>query len=193
MSSPIISKELQAGIRQAQELAKAMHHEYLTLEHLLLALLSAPGCTEALRACGVQMSRLSKRLTAFLEESVEQLPPHSKREPQHTIGVERVLQRAALHALSAEQKYMDGMDVIIAMFREEDSFALYSLEEEGLTRLTLLNYVSHGISPESPPSMEGEEEEPKTPPSPPWKAIAWTCSPRPKPAAWTLSSAAARS
>ncbi|MCL2179396.1 MAG: ATP-dependent Clp protease ATP-binding subunit ClpA [Proteobacteria bacterium] len=157
MPTPIIAKELQSSIRKAQELAKSMHHEYLTLEHLLLGLLYAPSCMQALRACGVQLPRLSQRLTTFLEASVEQLPPNSKREPQHTIGVERVLQRAALHALSAEQKYMDGMDVIIAMFKEEDSNALYFLEEEGLTRLALLNYVSHGISPEPSP-MEDEEE-----------------------------------
>ena len=167
MSAPLIARELQEGIRKAHVLAAAMQHEYLTVEHLLLGLLSSPSCTEALRACGVKVERLSERLTSFLEKSVERLPENATRASQNTLGVERVLQRAAVHAVSANQKYMEATDVIIAMFKEKDSHALFLLEEEGLTRLALLNYVSHGISPShSSPEEAGEEDDERPSKSP---------------------------
>ncbi|MFZ5443987.1 MAG: ATP-dependent Clp protease ATP-binding subunit ClpA [Myxococcota bacterium] len=145
MASPIIAKELQASIRFALSEAKRMRHEYLTLEHLLLGLLRDPRTLEVLKACGAKPDRLKTRLDTFLAETVEKLADGVEAEPQQTIGVERVLQRAAFHALSAEQKVMDSADVLIALFREADSQALFFLKEEGLTRYDLLNYVSHGI------------------------------------------------
>ncbi len=148
MASPIIAKELQASIRFALSEAKRMRHEYLTLEHLLLGLLRDPRTLEVVKACGGKPERLKTRVEKFLEETVERLPEDSDAEPQQTIGVERVLQRAAYHALSAEQKVMDSADVLIALFREADSQALFLLKEEGITRYDLLNYVSHGIKKE---------------------------------------------
>ncbi len=148
MASPIIAKELQASIRFALSEAKRMRHEYLTLEHLLLGLLRDPRTGEVIKACGGKADRLKGRLESFLTETVERLPDDTEAEPQQTIGVERVLQRAAFHALSAEQKVMDSADVLIALFREVDSQALFFLKEEGITRYDLLNYVSHGIKKE---------------------------------------------
>ena len=145
MASPIIAKELQASIRFALSEAKRMRHEYLTLEHLLLGLLRDPRTLEVVKACGGKPDRMKTRLEKFLEETVEKLADDVEAEPQQTIGVERVLQRAAFHALSAEQKVMDSADVLIAIFREVDSQALFFLKEEGITRYDLLNYVSHGI------------------------------------------------
>jgi ATP-dependent Clp protease ATP-binding subunit ClpA len=148
MASPIIAKELQASIRTALAEATGMRHEYLTLEHLLLGLLVDPRAIEILKACGAKADSIKKKVTAFLKESVEQLPEGVEAEPQQTIGVERVLQRAAWHALSAEQKVMDSGDVLVAIFREADSQALHILKEEGLTRYDVLNYISHGIKKE---------------------------------------------
>ncbi len=145
MASPIIAKELQASIRFALSEATRLKHEYLTLEHLVLGLLRDPRTIEVLRACGAKPERLKQKLEKFLEETVEKLPEDVDAEPQQTIGVERVLQRAAFHALSAEQKVMDSGDVLIALFREAESQALFYLKEEGVTRYDLLNYVSHGI------------------------------------------------
>ncbi|MGV3623862.1 MAG: ATP-dependent Clp protease ATP-binding subunit ClpA [Archangium sp.] len=145
MASPIIAKELQASIRFALSEAKRMRHEYLTLEHLLLGLLRDPRTLEVVKACGGKPDRMKTRLEKFLEETVEKLADDVDADPQQTIGVERVLQRAAFHALSAEQKVMDSADVLIAIFREVDSQALFFLKEEGITRYDLLNYVSHGI------------------------------------------------
>ena len=131
MASPIIAKELQASIRFSLNEAKRMRHEYLTLEHLLLGLLRDPRCLEVLKACGSRPERLKQKLERFLEETVERLPEGVNAEPQQTIGVERVLQRAAFHALSAEQKVMDSADVLVALFREDASQALFFLKEEG--------------------------------------------------------------
>jgi len=154
VATPLIAKELQASFRQAIADAKSMRHEYLTLEHLLLALTREPKTQKILVACGANVKRLRQRLEKFLAETVERLPDSVSAEPQQTIGIERVLQRAAIHALSAEQKVIEGGDVLVAMFREDESHALFLLQQEGITRLDLLNYLSHGIAKGS----EGEEE-----------------------------------
>jgi ATP-dependent Clp protease ATP-binding subunit ClpA len=165
VATPLIAKELQASFRQALQDAKAMRHEYLTLEHLLLALSKEAKTQKVLTACGASVKRLRQRLETFLKETVEKLPEGVSAEPQQTIGIERVLQRAAIHALSADQKVIEGGDVLVAMFREDESHALYLLQQEGITRLDLLNFLSHGITkvgdgddePEGQPS--GPEEE----------------------------------
>ncbi len=156
MAGPLIAKELQTSFRNALEEARKMRHEYLTLEHLLLALTKDTRTREVLKACGANVKRLQERLETFLEETVERLPEDAEADPQQTIGVERVLHRAAMHALSAEQKVIDGGDVLVAIFREEESHALYLLQQEGVTRLDLLNYISHGITKEGIPSERGE-------------------------------------
>jgi len=146
VATPLIAKELQASFRHALAEARRRRHEYLTLEHLLLALLRDARSKEVLTACGASLPRLQKRLEEFLDETTERLPEGVEADPQQTIGVERVLQRAAVHALSAEQKVIDGGDVLVALFREDDSHALFLLQQEGITRLDLLNFVSHGVS-----------------------------------------------
>ncbi len=151
MASPIIAKELQASIRFALNEAKRMRHEYLTLEHLLLGLLRDPRTLEVLKAVGAKVERIKGKLEKFLEETVERLPDESDAEPQQTLGVERVLQRAAFHALSAEQKVMDSSDVLVAIFREADSQALFFIKEEGVTRYDILNFVSHGVRKDGEP------------------------------------------
>ena len=168
MAGPQIAKELQTSFRNALDEAARMRHEYLTLEHLLLALTKDARTREVLKACGANLKRLQERLESFLKETVERLPDGVEAEPQQTIGVERVLHRAAVHALSAEQKVIDGGDILVALFREEESHALYLLQEEGISRLDLLNYISHGVSKdgetespdgESRPAAAGDEDE----------------------------------
>ncbi|SEU36563.1 ATP-dependent Clp protease ATP-binding subunit ClpA [Stigmatella erecta] len=156
MAGPQIAKELQTSFRKALEEARRMQHEYLTLEHLLLALTKDARTREVLKGCGANVKRLEERLEAFLEETVERLPEDADGEPQQTIGVERVLHRAAMHALSAEQKVIDGGDVLVALFREDESQALYFLQQEGVTRLDLLNFISHGITKEGADIKGGE-------------------------------------
>ena len=178
-----------------------MRHEYLTLEHLLLALTREPSTREVLDACGANVKRLRERLENFLDETVERLPEGVDAEPQQTIGVERVLQRAAIHALSAEQKVIDGGDVLVAIFREEESHALYLLQQEGVTRLDLLNYISHGISKDGPtartraraPGGLGDDEDGGSRKEPARGLHREPQRSRPRRAASTRSSAARRS
>src|SRR5499433_3848264 len=149
-----------------------MHHEYLTLEHLLLALLKDVKTRQVLTGCGANIRRLQKRLEEFLEQTVERMPAGVEADPQQTISVERVLQRAAIHALSAEQKIIDGGDVLVAIFREEESHALYLLQQEGVSRLDVLNYVSHGLPKEGfGPEGQQEDEEGASPAGDPLEAF----------------------
>jgi len=142
MASPLIAKELQASFRQAMTDAKAMRHEHLTVEHLLFALTREPKSKRILVACGADVKRLRQRLEKFLLETVDRLPDSVNAEPQQTIGLERVLQWAAIHALSADQNVIEGVDVLVAMFREDESHALFLLQQEGITQLDLLNYLN---------------------------------------------------
>jgi ATP-dependent Clp protease ATP-binding subunit ClpA len=155
VAAPLIAKELRESFLHAVEEAKRMRHEYLTLEHLLYALTKDARTREILRACRASIPRLQKRLEQYLMETVEQLPEGTEADPQQTIAVERVLQRATIHALSAEQKSIDGGDVLVSMYREADSQAVFLLRQEGVERLDILNYISHGITKDEGGGEEG--------------------------------------
>ncbi len=164
MSAPSITADLQASLRQAIDEARKRRHEYLTLEHLLLALLDNPQVAKMLRDLGADIDYLRRELQQFLAEALETLPAGVHRPPEETPGIQRVLQRAAVHALSAERNTIDGPAVLVAFFREPSCHALYLLEQQGLTRLDVLRYVSHGLNPEGvggvrPGSEGGEERE----------------------------------
>ncbi len=145
-SQPTVTKELQAALRRAVHEAETLRHEYVTLEHLLLAFLGDEWTRKALRSCGADVKRLERGLRDALDETQERVPGSQRIEVQQTLGVTRVLQRAAMHAISAEQKAIDVGSVIISFYREEESQALYLLQKEGVTRMDLINYYSHGIS-----------------------------------------------
>ena len=163
MSAPSITSDLQASLRQAIEEARKRRHEYLTLEHLLLALLDNPEVARMLDALGADIETLRRELQQFLAEALETLPAGVHKPPEETPGIQRVLQRAAVHALSAERSSIDGPAVLVAFFREPSCHALYLLEQQGLTRLDVLRYVSHGLNPEGVggvgPSGDGSSEE----------------------------------
>jgi len=164
MSAPSITTDLQASLRQAIEEARKRRHEYLTLEHLLLALLDNPEVARMLEALGADIETLRRELQQFLAEALETLPAGVHKPPEETPGIQRVLQRAAVHALSAERSSIDGPAVLVAFFREPSCHALYLLEQQGLTRLDVLRYVSHGLNPEgvggvTPGHEHGDERE----------------------------------
>jgi ATP-dependent Clp protease ATP-binding subunit ClpA len=142
---PTVTKELQSALRSAVEMAEEARHEYVTLEHVLLAFLQDDWAKRALKACGANLKRLEKKLRAYLADNVEKLPPGQALEVQQTLGVNRVLQRAAIHVMSSEQQTIDVASVLVAMFREQESHAVFLMGEEGVSRLDLLNYVSHGV------------------------------------------------
>jgi ATP-dependent Clp protease ATP-binding subunit ClpA len=136
------------------------------LEHLLYALLQDKDAHSAIVNCGGDIDRLRKGLEEFFQTHLETLPGASDHQPQQTLSFHRVLQRAVIHAQSAEKKEINGSNLLIAMFREPDSYAVYLLQEQGITRFDLVNYISHGISKiatgeEWPQSEEEQSEEEK--------------------------------
>src|SRR5438477_3554395 len=139
-----ITKELESSLRLAFAEAKARRHEHVTLEHLLYALLRDPVATRILRACGARLVELKRDLESHLAESQPQLPEGSERDPEQTRAFQRVLERAAMQVQSSGKETIDGGNVLVALYRERDSHALYLLEKQGVTRLDLLRYISHG-------------------------------------------------
>src|SRR5262245_55026868 len=165
----MITKELEAVLKAAVGEAKSRRHEYVCVEHLLYALLQDRTASRTIVSCGGDLERLRKELMEFFDTQLETLPKGKEREPQQTLGFHRVLQRAVIHAQSAEKPEVHGGDLLAAIFREHDSYAVYLLEQQGVTRFDVINYISHGISKTgtgeewgtSPAEEEKEEERPR--------------------------------
>jgi ATP-dependent Clp protease ATP-binding subunit ClpA len=157
----MISKELEGTLNTALREAKNRRHEYVCLEHLLYALLQDKDARTAIVNCGGDIDRLRKSLEEFFQSHLETLPAGVDHQPQQTLSFHRVLQRAVIHAQSAEKKEINGGNLLIAMFREPDSHAVYLLQEQGITRFDLVNYISHGISkiPATEEWSPGEDEQ----------------------------------
>ncbi|HKA55049.1 MAG TPA: Clp protease N-terminal domain-containing protein, partial [Candidatus Binatia bacterium] len=151
-----ISRELELTLTLAVDEARRRRHEFLCLEHVLYALTFDEAVANILRHCGGDIKALQRDLEKFFKENLEQLPEKAGEvEPQQTLGFQRVLQRAAAHVQSSGKDVLEGRNLLVALFREENSHALYLLNKQGITRLDVLNYISHGIS-----KTPVEEEEP---------------------------------
>jgi len=159
----MLSKELEYSINLAFKEARSKRHEFLTVEHLLLALLDNPSAAEVLRACAADLGRLKTDLSKFLAENTPLLANDDSRETQPTLGFQRVLQRAVLHVQSSGKKEVTGANVLVAIFGEQESHAIYLLKQQDISRLDVVNYISHGISKVSDEPQEsaspGESEE----------------------------------
>ena len=142
----MFSKELELSISQAYQEAREQRHEYLTVEHMLLALLDNASALGILSACGADVAALEKDIRKVLEDTVPVLPEDDSRDTQPTIGFQRVLQRALYHVQSAGKDEVLGANVLVAIFSEKDSYANYLLNRYDVTRLDVVNYISHGIS-----------------------------------------------
>ena len=142
----MLSKDLEFTLTQAFHQAREQRHEYMTVEHLLLSLIDNPSAAKVLRACGADEGRLRSDIAAFIEETIPLIPQGDKRETQPTIGFQRVLQRAVFHVQSAGKKEVTGANVLVALFGEQDSQAVYLLNRQDISRLDVVNYISHGIS-----------------------------------------------
>ncbi len=164
----MISRELELTFAAAVKEAKARRHEFFTLEHILFALLHDAAARRILYHCGADLEELKRRIEKFLTERIEMLPEGMDQDPIQTIGVQRVLQRAIMHVQGAEKRQVEAADILAAMFYEEHSHAIYFLKSQGITRLDVLNYISHGISKIGEPNDgdENEEPEPKCCPTP---------------------------
>jgi ATP-dependent Clp protease ATP-binding subunit ClpA len=126
--------------------ARQKQHEFITVEHLLLAMLDNPSAAEVLKACGVDLEELRGVLTDFINEHTPRLAPHSDADTQPTQGFQRVIQRAILHVQSSGKKEVTGANVLVAIFGEKESHAVYFLNQRGVTRLDVVNYIAHGIT-----------------------------------------------
>jgi ATP-dependent Clp protease ATP-binding subunit ClpA len=162
----MLSKELEYTLNLAFRGAREKRHEFVTVEHLLLGLLGEPAASRVLRACGADLDKLKAELTAFIEQNTPVLPPHEDRDTQPTLGFQRVLQRAVFHVQSSGKKEVTGANVLVAIFGERESQAVYFLNRHDVTRLDVVNFLSHGIakspgqedSEESSGSSQGDEE-----------------------------------
>ncbi len=142
----MLSNELEYCLNDAFHQAREARHEYLTVEHLLLAILDTPKVREVLRACGADLAKLKQELKDHLEQSTPRLEEGEEREVQPTLGFQRVLQRAVFHVQSSGKKEVGVANVLVAIFSEKQSHAVYLLNRQHVTRLDVVNYISHGLS-----------------------------------------------
>ncbi|MFB0935375.1 MAG: AAA family ATPase, partial [Propionivibrio sp.] len=156
----MIAQELEISLHMAFVEARQKRHEFITVEHLLLALLDNPSAAETLRACGGNIELLRKDLGRFIEEHTPSIEGKDDIDTQPTLGFQRVIQRAILHVQSSGKKEVNGANVLVAIFGEKDSHAVYYLQKQSITRLDVVNFISHGISkvPQQPARSEPEAE-----------------------------------
>jgi ATP-dependent Clp protease ATP-binding subunit ClpA len=145
-SGVMISRELQITLQLAMTEALNRRHEYVCLEHLLYAMLHDVTTSNILQHCGADLESLKKKLQKFLDEELERIPKGEHLQPHYANGVQRALQRAALHAQSAGHSEINGAQVLVAMFHESESQAILLLQEQGVTRFDVINFISHGVS-----------------------------------------------
>lgn len=142
----MLSQELEFSLNSAFRDARSRAHEFITVEHLLVALLDNPSAAKVLRACGGQVDELRRSLSNFLEENVPPLDKEDNADAQPTVGFQRVIQRAVLHVQGVGKKEVTGANVLVAIFGEKDSHAVYFLHKQNISRFDVVNYISHGIS-----------------------------------------------
>jgi len=156
----MLSKELELTLNEAFHHARSHRHEFMTVEHLLLALLDNEAAVEVLRACGADMEELREALTQFIDDSTPLLPEDGERDTQPTLGFQRVLQRAVFSVQSSGNKEVTGANVLVAIFNEQESQAVYLLNSQDVHRLDVVNFIAHGISQveDNDPAAEQRED-----------------------------------
>jgi ATP-dependent Clp protease ATP-binding subunit ClpA len=154
----VLSNELETCLNSAFQMAREGRHEFLTVEHLLLAILDTPRVTEVLRACGGDTPRLATELREHIEQTSPRLPEGDDREVQPTLGFQRVLQRAVFHVQSSGRKEVGVANVLVAIFSEKQSHAVFLLNRQDVARLDVVNYISHGMSKIADERAEPKEE-----------------------------------
>jgi len=166
----MIAQELEVSLHMAFMEARQKRHEFITVEHLLLAMLDNPSAAEVLRACGANTDELRRGLADFITEHTPTVTGSEEVDTQPTLGFQRVIQRAILHVQSSGKKEVTGANVLVAIFGEKDSHAVYFLNQQGVSRLDVVNFISHGVSkvpqgstarPDATPEA-GEEAAPAT-------------------------------
>ncbi|MHC9035654.1 Clp protease N-terminal domain-containing protein, partial [Cobetia marina] len=143
----MLSKELELTLNTAFTVARSKRHEFMTVEHLLLALLDNASASDVLRACGANLDKLRVDLQDFINSTTPLIPEEQEdRETQPTLGFQRVLQRAVFHVQSSGKSEVTGANVLVAIFSEQESQAVYFLKQQNVARVDAVNYIAHGIS-----------------------------------------------
>jgi len=142
----MLSRDLEVTLNSAFKRAREVRHEYMTVEHLLLGLLDNASAVQVLNACGAELAILRAELEKFVTETTPVLPDESERDTQPTLGFQRVLQRAVFHVQSSGKQEVTGANVLVAIFSEQESQAVYFLKQQEIARIDVVNYISHGIS-----------------------------------------------
>jgi ATP-dependent Clp protease ATP-binding subunit ClpA len=161
----MIAQELEVSLHMAFVEARQQRHEFITVEHLLLALLDNPSAAEVLRACSANVDDLRASLTNFIKDNTPQVAGTDDVDTQPTLGFQRVIQRAIMHVQSTGngKKEVTGANVLVAIFGEKDSHAVYYLHQQGVTRLDVVNFIAHGIKKSDPPeAVKGAGEAPSS-------------------------------
>jgi ATP-dependent Clp protease ATP-binding subunit ClpA len=161
----MIAQELEVSLHMAFVEARQKRHEFITVEHLLLALCDNPSASEVLKACAAKIDELKKALSDFVMQHTPTVAGTGEVDTQPTLGFQRVIQRAILHVQSSGKKEVTGANVLVAIYGEKDSHAVYFLHQQGVSRLDVVNYISHGITkaPQAPGSREEGEQEAEAP------------------------------
>lgn len=152
----MIAQELEVSLHMAFVEARQKRHEFITVEHLLLALLDNPSAIEVLKACAADIEELRRELSNFINEHTPKVDDLEEVDTQPTLGFQRVIQRAILHVQSSGKKEVTGANVLVAIFGEKDSHAVYFLQRQRISRLDVVNFISHGISKSQQPAGQGQ-------------------------------------
>jgi len=155
----MISQELEVSLHMAFMDARQKRHELITVEHLLMAMMDNPSAQEVLKACGANFESLKKDLHSHIEEHTPIVNGENEVDTQPTLGFQRVIQRAMLHVQSSGKKEVTGANVLVAIFGEKDSHAVYFLHQQGIARLDVVNFIAHGIGKDSTESASSEDIE----------------------------------
>ncbi|MEQ1545905.1 ATP-dependent Clp protease ATP-binding subunit ClpA [Methyloglobulus sp.] len=154
----MLGKELEVTLNNAFKNAHDKRHEFITVEHLLLALLDNASAGAVMVACGCDMKSLRGQLTQFIDETISLIPEGVQRDTQPTLGFQRVLQRAVFHVQASDKKEVSGSNLFVALFSEQDSHAVYLLNKQDVSRLDVVNYLAHGISKFDQDNSTGEDQ-----------------------------------
>ncbi|MDB5739969.1 MAG: ATP-dependent Clp protease ATP-binding subunit ClpA, partial [Alphaproteobacteria bacterium] len=160
---PSLSRSLEQALHHAIKLASERHHEYATLEHLLLALIDDSDASQVMKACNVDMESLKKAVQKYVDEDLSTLVLDDSEEAKPTTGFQRVVQRAVLHVQNSGRDEVTGANVLVALFTERESHAVYFLQEQNMNRLDAVSYISHGIAKRpgmsQPKAVKGSDDE----------------------------------
>ncbi|HEY5994380.1 MAG TPA: ATP-dependent Clp protease ATP-binding subunit ClpA [Gallionellaceae bacterium] len=158
----MIAQELEVSLHLAFVEARQKRHQFITVEHLLLAMLDNPSAAQVLTACGADIEELRATLVKFIDSNTPILPENTEEDTQPTVGFQRVIQRAILHVQSTNKKEVNGANILVALFGEKDSHAVYFLNQRNLSRLDVVNYIAHGINKSTPASAQKAAAESET-------------------------------